>query len=64
MNRYDLFVATDRQEQFRAEAAAHRLAAGSAATKPHKRLAAIARMIRASFEAPTLAPGSILPATH
>ena len=64
MNRHDLIVATARQEQFRAEAASHRLAAGSTATQPRKRLAAIARMIRASFEAPTVAPGSIFPATH
>jgi hypothetical protein len=60
MIRHDLDVAKARQEQYRAEAAARRLAPRRT-TSP---LTAIARFVRASFEAPTLAPGSILPATH
>ena len=64
MIRTDLIVANARQEQFRAEAAAHRLVKASATTQPRAWLAAIARTIRASFEGPTLAPGSVLPATH
>ena len=64
MTGHDLIVANARQEQYRAEAAAHRRAKGSATIQPRSWLAAIGRTIRASFEGPTLAPGSVLPATH
>lgn len=56
----DLDAAKARQEQYRKEADTRRLAP----RRTTGTLAAIARLIRASFDGPTLVPGSVLPATH
>jgi hypothetical protein len=57
-------VALARQEQYRAEAAKSRAVASLPTTPRRSILGTIARIVRASFEAPALAPGSIIPATH
>ena len=64
MTSHDLNVAHARQEQFRAEAAARRQAASIKSPSRRGPLAVLIAIVRASFEGPGLAPGSIIPATH
>lgn len=63
---HHLNVAHARQEQFRAEAAARRLAASIPTSRRRNPLAVLIAIVRASFEGPgpSLALGSIVPATH
>lgn len=59
---HELSVARDHQEQLRAEAARNRQVPST--SRVRRVLASVASIVRASFEAPALTPGSVLPAIH
>ena len=66
MMSHHVMVSHAGEDQFRAEAAARRLAASIPTPRRRNPLAVLIAIVRASFEGPgpSLALGSIVPATH